>query len=160
MNWEAIGAVGEIIGALAVVVSLIYLATQIRVQNSESRMAGNHAMSEGFRDSIAELSDPNLSDIFHRAMVTVDSITDQELIQMFAVSQRILRVWEEAYGLHETGRIDTSLWDAMVRQYTSFLGHAGIRHVWELRKQYYNENFRAFVDEQPSSDYRIRFSDA
>ena len=96
MNWEAIGAVGEIIGALAVVVSLIYLATQIRVQNSESRMAGNHAMSEGFRDSIAELSDPNLSDIFHRSMATADSITDQELIQMFAVSQRILRVWANA----------------------------------------------------------------
>jgi len=160
MNWDAIGAIGEIVGAAAVVVSLIYLAVQIRVQNSESRIAGNHAMSEGFRDSIAELSDANLSDIFHRAMGTVDSITDQELLQMFAVSQRILRVWEEAYGLHETGRIDTDLWDAMVRQYASFLGHAGIRHVWDLRKQYYNEKFRAFVDELPASDYRIRLRNA
>ena len=30
MNWEAIGAVGEIVGALAVLVTLIYLAVQVR----------------------------------------------------------------------------------------------------------------------------------
>jgi len=33
MNWEAIGALGEVIGALAVVASLIYLASQIRHNN-------------------------------------------------------------------------------------------------------------------------------
>jgi hypothetical protein len=30
MNWEAIAAVGELIGALAVVVSIVYLSVQIR----------------------------------------------------------------------------------------------------------------------------------
>lgn len=33
MNWDAIGAIGEIAGALAVVASLIYLATQLRQNN-------------------------------------------------------------------------------------------------------------------------------
>jgi|GEM_PF-6462052 hypothetical protein len=47
MNWEAIGALGEIIGAGAVVVSLIYLAVQIRGQSSEARTAGMHAVSQG-----------------------------------------------------------------------------------------------------------------
>jgi hypothetical protein len=35
MNWDAIGAIGETLGAIAVVVSLIYLAAQIR-QNSRT----------------------------------------------------------------------------------------------------------------------------
>lgn len=35
MNWEAIGAIGEVSGALAVVLTLLYLARQI----SESRKA-------------------------------------------------------------------------------------------------------------------------
>ena len=160
MNWEAIGAVGEIVGAGAVVVSLIYLAVQIRTQNSESRIAGNHAISEGFRDSIAELSDPNLADISYRSISSVDSITDQELLQTFAVYQRILRVWEEAYGLHLADRIDLDLWNGMERQYTSFLAHAGIRHVWELRKGYYGEKFRTYVDALPQSEYQLRAPDA
>ena len=35
MNWNAIGAVGEILGAVAVIVSLVYLAVQVR-HNTES----------------------------------------------------------------------------------------------------------------------------
>ena len=33
MNWDAIGAVGEIVGALTVLITLIYLAIQIRQSN-------------------------------------------------------------------------------------------------------------------------------
>jgi hypothetical protein len=36
MNWDAIGAVGEMIGALAVVVTLVYLALQVRASTKES----------------------------------------------------------------------------------------------------------------------------
>ena len=38
MNWEAIGAVGETVGALAVLVTLVYLAMQIR-QNTKAVQA-------------------------------------------------------------------------------------------------------------------------
>ena len=40
MNWDAIGAVGEIIGAAAVVVTLAYLALQVRASTKESE--ANH----------------------------------------------------------------------------------------------------------------------
>jgi hypothetical protein len=36
MNWDAIGAVGEMIGSLAVVVTLVYLAVQVRASTVES----------------------------------------------------------------------------------------------------------------------------
>jgi hypothetical protein len=32
MNWESIGAVGELIGAVAVIAMLIYLVVQIRTE--------------------------------------------------------------------------------------------------------------------------------
>jgi hypothetical protein len=41
MNWDAIGAIGEIVGALAVLATLIYLAIQVR-QNSELQRAQTH----------------------------------------------------------------------------------------------------------------------
>jgi hypothetical protein len=39
MNWEAIGAVGEIVGAVAVILTLIYLAAQIRQNTNSVRAA-------------------------------------------------------------------------------------------------------------------------
>jgi NAD/NADP transhydrogenase alpha subunit len=37
MNWDAISSVAEIIGAIAVVVSLIYLASQVKQSNTQAR---------------------------------------------------------------------------------------------------------------------------
>ncbi len=44
MNWDAIGAVGEILGAIAVVVSLVYLATQINTSNKAVRQSSLHEL--------------------------------------------------------------------------------------------------------------------
>ena len=38
MNWEAIGAIGEILGALGVVITLAYLATQIQQNTLTSKV--------------------------------------------------------------------------------------------------------------------------
>ena len=61
MNWDAIGAIGEIVGASAVVISLVYLASQIRIQNRESRAASVHLVIDGNRASIAALHEPEMA---------------------------------------------------------------------------------------------------
>ena len=43
MSWEAIGAVGEIVGASAVIVTLIYLALQIK---DSARAARSSAVTD------------------------------------------------------------------------------------------------------------------
>lgn len=39
MNWDAIGAVGEVLGAVAVIATLAYLAVQVRHLKSELHMS-------------------------------------------------------------------------------------------------------------------------
>ena len=46
MNWEAIGAVGEIVGAAAVIASLIYLASQIRHSSKAMRSQNLNAQTQ------------------------------------------------------------------------------------------------------------------
>ena len=43
MNWEAIGALGEVVGAVAVVLSFLYLGRQIAVSNKQSRASARYA---------------------------------------------------------------------------------------------------------------------
>ena len=42
LNWDAIGAIGELVGATAVFVSIIYLALQIRQNSTAVRSSGSH----------------------------------------------------------------------------------------------------------------------
>jgi len=39
VNWDAIGAIGEIVGAVAVVLTLIYLASQVRQARNDQKVA-------------------------------------------------------------------------------------------------------------------------
>ncbi len=48
MNWDAIGATGEWAGAIAVVASLIYLATQVRHANRQTQAAARYSFLEAY----------------------------------------------------------------------------------------------------------------
>jgi len=45
MNWEMISAIGQMLGAIGVIISLVYLAIQIRSQKQESRNAAMNSWS-------------------------------------------------------------------------------------------------------------------
>ena len=66
MNWDAVGAIGEILGAGAVVISLFYLASQIRTQNKEAQLAAAHEILAAFRESSNKMSETEIADIFVR----------------------------------------------------------------------------------------------
>jgi len=52
LNWEAIGAVGEILGAIAVFVSLLYLALQLRHRNKLQETSEQMAKAEAIESSV------------------------------------------------------------------------------------------------------------
>ena len=147
MNWDALGAGAEILGAGAVVASLAYLAVQIRAQNAESRAAAMHNIAVGFRDVINAFADEQMATLMSRANAEAEDMSEPELIQLYAAIQRILRVWEEAYLLQRRGRLDEDIWDSMMRQYRVVMGSKAFIRVWANRKNMFNSDFQKFVDD-------------
>lgn len=79
MNWDAIGALGEIVGATAVVLTLIYLARQIKLQNR----AGEIAAFEGILDELDRVNsliaeDKNLYRLFMTGLNNPAELDDDE----------------------------------------------------------------------------------
>ena len=68
MNWDAIGAIGEIIGALAVLISLIYLAVQVRQAKHQLELNSAQARAIHVRDQMMPIAtDPSLASIMIKA---------------------------------------------------------------------------------------------
>jgi hypothetical protein len=63
MSWEAAGAIGQLVGTLAAVISLAYLASQMRIQNRGSRAAAVHDILSSFREVQANGLDASLSEL-------------------------------------------------------------------------------------------------
>ncbi len=101
MNWDAISAVGEIVGASAVVVSLLYLAVQIRTQNTQSRLSTLHEISIDFREATAKFANEDIADISVRANKDFDVLSDPELHRLIVLTVGLFRAWEEACTLRD-----------------------------------------------------------
>ena len=69
MNWEMISAVGQMLGAIGVIISIIYLAAQIRNQNKESQRAAMNVLTTHWSDLNRTLVDnPDLAVLWLRAL--------------------------------------------------------------------------------------------
>ena len=79
MNWDALGAVGELVGAIAVVVTLAYLAFQIRQNNNLASGAAQRELMSGFQENLDRVrSDPIL---FARGLRDFENLSNAEKME-------------------------------------------------------------------------------
>ena len=91
MNWEAIGAMGEILGAVAVFCSLLYLAIQIRSSNTIARIEGRENAIErlhAWRTNL--LVNERLDDIWERGIADRSSLNPDDLRHFDQLSHQML----------------------------------------------------------------------
>jgi hypothetical protein len=156
MNWEIGAAIAEIVGAIAVVISLIYLALQIRAQTNQSKLAAQHEVSNGIREVSLLFATEDISDIFVRANKDFDSLSDAELVRLIVATTNLFRVWEEAFTESRDGHLEAANWKTLSGDYSQLMGTASFRRVWELRKQNFYPEFQFYVNSLESGEYIVR----
>jgi hypothetical protein len=97
VNWDALGALGEIVGAAAVVITLVYLAVQTR-QNTE---AVRHAFARGvmedanaWRFKIVE--NPDVSELFRNGLRDPESLDANDKYRFRMLLDALLFHWQHA----------------------------------------------------------------
>ena len=151
MNWDAIGAVGEIVGAAAVVISLVYLAIQMRSQNRETRLSTINSSLTAWNSLLALIADNSeLADIWNRGLKNEVLSEDQEA-RFRAFANSYLRVAEGLYLQHLEGRLDRRIWLGIGKGTTVLLAAPGMRRFWSHRKDWYSPEFREFIEVEIAS---------
>jgi len=107
MNWAAIGAVGEVAGAIAVVATLFYLASQIKQNTSVTKAESRRAVLEGGHTILFTMvENPTIiADI-----IKSEPLNDEEQIRLSAFLFAMLRFGEFAWGQYREGVIDREQW--------------------------------------------------
>ena len=146
MNWDAIGAVGEVLGAVAVVVSLLYLAIQMRSQSRETRLSTiNNSLAEWNSLLALVANSPELADIWNRGLKN-ETLPEEEEVRFRAFANSYFRVIEGLYLQHLEGRLDDRIWKGVGNGATAMLAASGLRRFWGHRKEWYCPEFREFVE--------------
>ncbi len=159
MNWEAAGAIGEIIGSIAVLVTLIYLATQIRQSNTaliESTSASINASYASINTRIS--SDGEFAEIFIRGRRDLQSLDPVELERFRAFVQDILNVSVYVDGLQASHDARSLHFDAFNVIGGLYQAYAGIREVVDSLESSTPRNLVARIRKERSTYVMIERS--
>ncbi|MEJ2541944.1 MAG: hypothetical protein P8188_18585 [Gemmatimonadota bacterium] len=146
MDWSAIGAVGELIGALAVVVSLVYLSRQVRQNTRALRTANAATVKQNFQ-SIARafITDRGASDIVIRAL-KCEPLSPAEKLSAYAWFFDLLKSGELAYSQYLSDDLDEPVWDASLQFFLAYWTTPGMREYWRDRRHAFTPEFREAMD--------------
>jgi len=85
INWEAVGAIGEVIAAIAVLATLIYLALQVRNLGADLYSAHLSRIDEGERD-LRKLKLEH-ADLLVRAASGAEDLSEPEKFQIVELNR-------------------------------------------------------------------------
>ena len=149
MNWEAISAIGQLVGALAVVISLIYLANQVRSNARETRLAAMRSTLDflnRFSQQIAEHAD--LAELRSRGSNDFDSLEGIDRARFGSYMHAMFRTVEDVYYQHLQGHSDPRVWrglEVVMREMNAF---PGVQAWWRLHSHWFDEEFAKFINQQ------------
>lgn len=128
MNWEAIGAVGEIVGALAVVVTLVYLVKQIQQNTAAVATATYESTMSGFNDiNVVVASNPELASLLDKGTQNPDALNAEEVTQFNFLLRCYANQWWKLFKLHQRGSLSEDDWSVFAREAAQFLDQPGCR---------------------------------
>ena len=132
MNWDAIGAVGELLGASAVLVTLIYLAVQIKQNTSAVATATYESTMTGFNDiNIVVAGNPALATVLDRGCQNPDSLNNEEVVQFNFLLRCYTNQWWKLFKLYERGSLPESEWSIFAKEAAQFLEQPGCKPFCE-----------------------------
>jgi hypothetical protein len=146
MNWDAIGALGELVGAVAVVATLVYLSVQLRQNTKTIRLGSAQSVNEELQDMFSQLSsDESLAAVFLEAG-TSSSLQGVNLVRYYTFNNNILRVYENAFLEWRENAIDSAHWEGMTRMMIDYTKMAAFGEYWENRKHWLSEEFQNYME--------------
>ncbi len=151
MNWDGVIAISEVIGVIAIFASLIYVAVQIRQNNSIARATMIH-QTNTVSTRTAELvaSDPELADIYSRGF-SGESLTGVDLVRFLALVEMYLAWVEDVDSQFEAGLYFQEeeigdMVDHMSSEIVSFFSTPEVREWWHDNKHMYAPSFARKLD--------------
>lgn len=149
MDWSGIGAVGNMIGAVGVVVSLGYLSTQIKHQIREARVTAVHSLTENFRGFLQALAESeDLAAIWARGINDFAGLTPIERLRLSCALGNAFRIFDTLYNYYVEGIIDATAWATLEAPVNDLIAYPGIQSWWQTRKHWYSVPYQARVDDK------------
>jgi len=152
-NLKKIALLAEIIGGIAIVISLIFVGIQFRenTKATKSATATNTigAMTSWYSDMG---NDEQSSALFWNFMVNPDSLSPTQRFQVVMNLHGLWLTFQNSYYLAEEGTLDLRIHKSLTETIYGVKNQPGFQYYWKTRKSIFFEEFRNYIDNALESD--------
>ena len=147
MTLSDLASLGSFVSGLAVLISLIYLAVQVR-QNRKHTAAqvSQSRVDLGLQQQNIFLSDPAVVDLMLRAARGDTDLTDNEGLRFFFLASNMFLICEDEYRQYKAGLISEERHKGYVKRMSQTFRLPGYRAMWGGQRPGFESDFQAFID--------------
>ncbi|MEZ5557610.1 MAG: hypothetical protein R3E86_03585 [Pseudomonadales bacterium] len=145
MNLQKYALIAEIVGAIAVVISLAYVGVGVR-QNTEAVQVANHqALVAMDMEKNAWLRDADFAAAYQLANDDPAQLSPARALQVRTYVADTLNAWEFAFITFRGGAMDETIWNGWDGFYRSQLATRPFQWFWHEYGANFSPAFRAYV---------------
>lgn len=145
MTIAELGSIGELVGAMLVLVTLVYLSVQLRATNSIAKADGHRDLIKQFNDWYQEMGDPVLMEIVLRASEDFTSLSGAEQLRFEVFMHKYFHICEQAWYMGRDKYVPIGSYDAFMDT-TVILSSHGAQDWWKNSKPAFAKDFVEMVD--------------
>jgi hypothetical protein len=146
MTLSDLASIGSFVSGLAVLISLIYLALQVRQAERNQRAIVQQARISRSSDQLMGLADPVLTRAWLQGLKGAADLSEEETFRFVIVSTAMLRNVEDVYFQHDLGLLDETSLENQLGPLRGFLRTRGGTALWRAVRSNYDQGFASRVD--------------
>ena len=141
-NWA------EVVSAVAIVISLIYVGVQVDDNTAATRSATASHANTLFIEWYSHISDdPELMDVWFRGVREPETLNQQEFLRFVFLLHMIMLQYQNNYYLVQEGTLEKKVLDAITLTLTTIKGTPGFERYWSLRKGLFYPEYKQFIEQ-------------
>jgi hypothetical protein len=148
MKLERYALIAEVVGGLAVIIGLIFVGLELRQNTIAQRVTATQTLVVDYENAVDLLTKDNESAcIYVRGNNGLENLTGIERYRYFVMWFHLLRAAEQLHYYSLEGMVDPRIWRGFQRQLDEVVRYPGVEQYWQLRRDWYNDEFQAFIDQ-------------
>ncbi len=147
MTLEQWSFIAQIISAVAVVASLIFVGFQLKHATSAIRATSSQAHSSLYTDLVQSIIDnADFARTWSVGITDPKALPEEEWVRFVAYASALFRLYESSRVQWLNGRLDEEHWNTIERQAADFGHLPGLQAAWRLRGHWFSPEFQSWFE--------------
>lgn len=153
---QKISVITEIVGALAIVISLIFVGIQFTENTKATKSATAVSTVATISSWYTEMgNNQQSSGLFWNFMADPESLTSEERFQVIINLHGLFLAFQNSFYLSQQGTLDSHIQASITKAAVGVKDQPGFRLFWKLRRELFFPEFQRHIDEIVDTDIEI-----